>query len=86
MTVKGKRGTVTKNFRHLTCDLKKIKQDTPKRKGLFIRIRTWFGTKGDAAATGTIRGLIKNMMTGVFEVSLLSRPLLVSEILFCETS
>lgn len=69
LTVKGKRGSVTKNFRHLTCELKKMKQDTPKRKGTFIRIRVWFGSKGDISSTGTVKGLIKNMFVGVTEVS-----------------
>ena len=67
--VKGKRGTITKDFSHLACELKKMKQDTPKRKGTFIRIRIWFGGYKQACAVNTLKSLIGSMITGVREVS-----------------
>jgi ribosomal protein L6P/L9E len=60
---------VTKNFRHAAVEIDKLKQNTPKRKGDYIRIRKWFGRAGDAAAAGTLRGIIKGMIVGVTEVS-----------------
>jgi len=69
LTIKGKRGSVTKNFRHAAVEIDKLKQNTPKRKGDYIRIRKWFGSAGDAASAGTLRGIIKSMIVGVTEVS-----------------
>merc|ERR1712156_949085 len=67
VTVKGKRGEVTKNFSHVACELKKMKQDTKKAKGNFIRIRMWFGGYKQACAVNTLKSLIENMITGVTE-------------------
>ena len=72
-TVKGKRGTVTKDFSHLACELKKMKQDTAKRQGSYIRIRIWFGGVKQACAVNTLKSLIGNMITGVTEVSATAR-------------
>ena len=69
VVVKGKRGTVSKDFSHVACELKKMKQDTPKRKGLYIRIRIWFGGYKQACAVNTLKSLIGNMVIGVREVS-----------------
>jgi len=69
LTIKGKRGSVTKNLRHIAVEIDKLKQNTPKRKGDYIRIRKWFGNTGDAASAGTLRGIIKSMIVGVTEVS-----------------
>ena len=69
VTVKGKRGEVTKNFSHLAVELQKLKQNDNKRKGLFIRIRMWFGGYKQACAVNTLKSLIENMITGVTEVS-----------------
>ena len=69
VVVKGKRGAVSKDFSHVACELKKMKQDTPKRKGLYIRIRIWFGGYKQACAVNTLKSLIGNMIIGVTEVS-----------------
>ena len=72
VTIKGKRGEVKKDFSHIACELKAMKQNVKKRKGNFIRIRIWFGGYKQACAVNTLKSLIENMITGVTEVSLLS--------------
>ena len=72
VTVKGKRGEVTKNFSHLAVELQKLKQNDNKRSGSFIRIRMWFGGYKQACAVNTLKSLINNMITGVTLVSTIS--------------
>lgn len=43
VSVKGPRGEVSKDFSHVSCEMKMMKQTVKKRNGLFIRIRIWFG-------------------------------------------
>ena len=69
VSIKGKRGTVTKDFSHVACELKKMKQDNKKRTGDFIRIRIWFGGYKQACSVNTLKSHISNMITGVTEVS-----------------
>jgi len=69
VSVKGPRGEVKKNFSHLAVELQKMKLDTKKRKGNFIRIRMWFGGYKQACSVNTLKSLISNMITGVTEVS-----------------
>lgn len=68
--VKGKRGEVTKDFSHVACELKKMKQDNKKRTGTFVRIRIWFGGYKQSCAVNTLKSHINNMIIGVTEVSL----------------
>merc|ERR1740123_1302809 len=65
--IKGSRGSVSKDFSHIACELKKMKQETAKRKGLFIRIRIWFGGYKQACAVNTLKSLIGNMIIGTTE-------------------
>ena len=69
VTVKGPRGSVTKDFSHIGVELQIQKQATKKRTGNFIRFRMWFGAYKQACAVRTVRSLINNMITGVTEVS-----------------
>lgn len=69
ISVKGTRGTVTKNFSHLPCEIQKLVQKEKKRQGNFIRIRMWFGGYRQACSVNTLKKLINNMITGVTEVS-----------------
>lgn len=69
VTVKGPRGSVTKDFSHIGVELQIQKQATKKRNGNFIRFRMWFGAYKQACAVRTVRSLINNMITGVTEVS-----------------
>ena len=70
VTIKGKRGEVTKDFSHVACELKKMKQDNKKRNGTYIRIRIWFGGTKQSCAVNTLKSHINNMCIGVTEVSL----------------
>merc|ERR1711862_794247 len=67
VTIKSKRGEVTKNFSHVACELKKMKQESKKRTGTFIRIRIWFGGYKQACAVNTLKSHIGNMIIGVTE-------------------
>merc|ERR1712203_93822 len=67
VTIKSKRGEVTKNFSHVACELKKMKQDSKKRSGTFIRIRIWFGGYKQSCAVTTFKSHISNMIIGVTE-------------------
>jgi len=58
--VKGPRGTLTKNFRHLQCDIRKI--------GKKIRVDVWWGDRTHKACVNTVISQIKNMFTGVLKV------------------
>ena len=69
VTIKSKRGEVTKNFSHVACELKKMKQDSKKRSGTYIRIRIWFGGYKQSCAVNTLKSHISNMIIGVTEVS-----------------
>ena len=69
VSIKGVRGTVTKDFSHVACELKKMKQDSKKRKGTYIRIRIWFGGTKQSCAVNTLKSHIGNMIIGVTEVS-----------------
>ena len=69
VTIKGERGSLTKDFSHVACELKKMKQDSKKRKGTYIRIRIWFGGTKQSCAVNTLKSHIGNMIIGVTEVS-----------------
>ena len=58
-----------KDFSHVACELKYLKQSEKKRSGNFIRISSWFGGYKQACAVNTLKSLITNMITGVTEVS-----------------
>jgi len=58
VTVKGPRGTLTRDFKHLSVEI------TKDAKGL-IKVSKWFGTKKQLAAVRSVVSHISNMMTGV---------------------
>jgi ribosomal protein L6P/L9E len=45
VTVKGPKGEITKDYRHMPLELTIKKQNIKKRKGLFVNIRMWFAGK-----------------------------------------
>jgi len=57
VTVKGPRGTLSRNFRHLQVDIRKI--------GKKIRVDVWWGTRRHMACVRTVCSHIQNMITGV---------------------
>ena len=67
ITVTGPRGTLTKRFKHIKCELsieKAISYET-KQEADFVFIKSYLTTYKQSAVLGTFATLIKNMMTGV---------------------
>lgn len=58
VTVKGKRGEITRDFKHVTLDMNKIGHSK-------IRVDLWFGNRKQLACIRTVCSHIENMMTGV---------------------
>jgi large subunit ribosomal protein L9e len=63
ITVKGPRGTLTKNVRHVNMDIQVVKGKTSK-----VSLAVWQGGRKHVACLNTIRSLINNMITGVTKV------------------
>ncbi len=59
MTVKGPKGTITREFKHINLDMQHLKAE---RK---IRVDLWFGNRKQLACIRTICSHIENMVTGV---------------------
>ena len=59
VTVKGKRGTIVREFKHLNVDITHMKEA---RK---LRVDLWFGNRKQLACIRTICSHIENMVTGV---------------------
>jgi large subunit ribosomal protein L9e len=60
ITVKGPRGTLTKNVRHVDMDIRLLKGKTNK-----VTLAVWQGGRKHVACLRTIKSLITNMITGV---------------------
>ncbi|XP_033632191.1 60S ribosomal protein L9-like [Asterias rubens] len=58
VTVKGPRGTLVRNFKHLSVELMRIS----KKK---IRVNKWFGTRKELSCVRTVCTHIENMIKGV---------------------
>ena len=58
VTVKGPRGSLTKEFKHLSVDIYKVDKDT-------IKVEKWFGKKKELAAVRTVCSHIENLFKGV---------------------
>lgn len=58
VTVKGPRGTLRRDFRHLHMEMERVGKDS-------IRVRKWFGIRKEVAAIRTICSHIENMIKGV---------------------
>jgi len=65
VTVKGPRGELTKNLRHIDMEIKKVGDKK-------IKLVVWHGARKHVACLRTVRSLITNMMNGVTKVFLLS--------------
>jgi len=68
--VKGPKGEITKDFRHMPVEMKTMKQATKNRKGLYLNIKMWFGGSKQSCSVATLKSLIRNMVSGVTQVSL----------------
>lgn len=58
VTVTGKRGTLSRDFRHITLDLRRVNKEK-------LRVDLWFGNRKQLACVRTVCSLIENMITGV---------------------
>ena len=67
--VKGAKGEITKSFKHMPVELRILKQQTKKRKGLYVNIKMWFGGSKQSCSVSTLKSLIRNMISGVVNVS-----------------
>ncbi|TNV76871.1 hypothetical protein FGO68_gene5665 [Halteria grandinella] len=65
--VKGPRGEITKNFKHMPVELRILKQATRKRKGTFLNIKMWFGGSKQSCSVATLKSLINNMIAGTIK-------------------
>jgi len=58
VTVKGPRGVLRRDFRHMSIDIKKTKKDV-------LMVEKWFGIRKELAAVKTVCSHIENMIKGV---------------------
>jgi len=58
VTVKGKRGTLTRGFQHVQVDMYKVGKQR-------VRVEKWFGVRKQLAAVRTVCTHIENMIKGV---------------------
>lgn len=59
--VKGPRGSLTKNFKHLQIDIRMVGKDV-------IIVEKWFTNRKELAAVNTVCSHIQNLFTGVIKV------------------
>ena len=59
--VKGPRGILRRDFRHMAIDIKKTKPDT-------LLVEKWFGNRKELAAVKTVCSHVENMIKGVTKV------------------
>lgn len=67
ITVKGPRGTLTKNVRHIDMDIRLVKTKNATK----VTLAVWQGGRKHVACLRTIRSLISNMIKGVTKVRLI---------------
>lgn len=60
--VRGPRGTLRRDFRHMSVDIKKIGKNQ-------LMVEKWFGITKELSAVKTVCSHIENMMKGVTKVS-----------------
>ncbi len=68
VTVKGPRGEITKDFRHIPVELSLIQLKNRKQKGQYLNLKMWFGSRKQACSLTTLKSLLRNMVTGVTQV------------------
>lgn len=60
VTIKGPRGVLKRNFKHLAVDIHMSNKKT-------LKVEKWFGTKKQLAAVRTVCSHIENMIKGTFD-------------------
>ena len=73
ITVKGPRGELTKNLRHIDMEIKKVGEKK-------IKLIVWHGSRKHVACLRTVRSLIVNMINGVTKVFI---PLIILVLIVC---
>lgn len=63
VSVKGPRGSLTKNLRHANVDIRLIKGQTTR-----VTLAVWQGGRKHVAVLNTLKSLINNMIIGVTKV------------------
>lgn len=58
VTIKGKRGTLTRSFNHTQLDIKLINKNT-------LQVQKWFGIRKELATVRTVCSHVENMIVGV---------------------
>ena len=79
VTVKGPRGETTKDFSHAQLNITVENVATKKMAGKYVRVQMWNGQYRFACQVKTMIGLIKNMITGVTEVSTAETTLAIKD-------
>ena len=69
VTIKGPRGSITKNLSHLNVELRIVDVVENEKKKRAIRVRMWFGQYKQKCQVKTVHTLLSNMIQGVREVS-----------------
>ncbi len=64
VSLKGPRGEIVKNFKHMPVEMRVQKQQTRTRKGEFLNIKMWFGGAKQSCSISTLNSLIRNMING----------------------
>lgn len=75
ITVKGPRGILVKNVRHIDMDIRLVKTKSIAK----VTLAVWQGGRKHVACLRTIRSLISNMIKGVTKVRSICAPLPTSE-------
>lgn len=60
VTIKGPRGVLKRNFKHLSLDISMVSPRT-------LKVEKWFGAKKELAAVRTVCSHIQNMIKGTYE-------------------
>ena len=63
VTVKGKLGSLTKEFKHIPFEM--LKEKSKKSGKDSVKFRMWLQKKKRNAVLGTVRSIIRNMINGV---------------------
>ncbi len=69
VTVTGPKGKITKEFKHIACEIRHKQMKTKKQKGLHLELKMWFGAYKQMCTINTLKSLINNMIIGTTEVS-----------------
>jgi len=79
VTVKGPRGELKKNLRHIDMEIKKIGDKK-------IKLIVWHGSRKHVACLRTVRSLIVNMINGVTKVSSLFVTLRLQALIYRDSA